>query len=455
MVTEEAPSLDIRPDDIALVPLDDVRPWPGNPRRGNIGAIRRSLRRFGQQRPILVQRETGQIVAGNHLWHAMVAETEEALSLTAGGLRPGDEKWPKGLREWERVLRALTDLSDVEARAFVVTDNRMSELGENDPDALARWIATLVEDGAIDEALGYASEDIDKMLKSIAKAQTDDDDAPDLPLPRDVWVKPGQMFAIGKHRLIVGDSTSPDVIDRLMTGKDAGMVWTDPPYGVDYVGGTNEHLTIANDAPDEVALRTLLDAALGNAVRVLRPGAALYCAAPGGDRSTVFVAALKAIGVYRQTIIWVKDALVLGRQDFHWRHEPVHLGVKEPDKPAGRTGKPVAKASSNLHYGWRPGAAHYFVTDRTLDTVWEIPRPRASREHPTMKPVELVERSILASSKRGDIVLDPFGGSGTTMVAAERTGRASYMVEMDPMYAQVILQRMERLFGIKHHEYDD
>lgn len=444
MTTELAP-LGIRPEDIRAVPLSDVEPWEGNPRRGNVRAIQKSLRRWGQQRPIVVQRSSGRIVAGNHLWHGMQAENAEAEGAAMNGLTPDDPEWPDGLHQWDTILVAYTDLSDLEARAYLVADNRISELGRNDDDALARWLSALVDDGAVDDALGYASQDIDRLLRSIAESGADLDDAPAVPAAKDVWVRPGQLFAIGRHRLICADSTQPETYERLMAGQTAGLIWTDPPYGVDYEGGTAEHLTIANDAPDEVALRALLDAAFGQSLPHLRPGGALYCAAPGGDRSTVFVAALKALGVYRQTIIWVKDQLVLGRQDYHWRHEPLHLGVKA----AGREGKPVAKASSNLHYGWRPGAAHYFVNDRTMDTVWEIPRPKASREHPTMKPVDLVERSILASSKRGDIVLDPFAGSGTTLVAAERTARNGYAVELDPRYAQVIIERMKQAFDLE------
>jgi len=155
----------------------------------------------------------------------------------------------------------------------------------------------------------------------------------------------------------------------------------------------------------------------------------------------VFVAALKRLGIYRQTIIWVKDALVLGRQDYHWRHELVHHGITPSE------GRFNVKAASNIHYGWRPGAAHWFVDDRTLDTVWEIPRPRRNAEHPTMKPVELVERCLTASTRRKQAVLDPFAGSGTTIIAAERTDRIAYAMELDPRYAQVCVERWQHYTG--------
>jgi site-specific DNA-methyltransferase (adenine-specific) len=415
----------LQAQDVRVARLADLTPWPGNPRRHDIEGLRASIRRFGQQRVILIHSETGYIVAGHGTREALMAE----------GIETG--------------LVAETHLSETEAKAYLLADNQWGERGYNDEDDLAAMLRGLYEEGAVDEALGFVDEDLDKLLRGLEESQPEDDEAP--PLPKKVWVKSGDLFQIGRHRLLCGDATQDGSFVRLMDTHEAGMIWTDPPYGVDYEGGTAERLTIANDTPDEVALRALLDAALGLSLQWLRPGGSVYCAAPGGDRSTVFVACLKGLGVYRQTIIWVKDQLVLGRQDYHWRHEPVHVGVKPA---AGRTGKPVAKVSSNLHYGWKPGAAHYFVTDRTHDTVWEIARPKRSAEHPTMKPVDLVERSILASSKRNDVILDPFAGSGTTMIAAERTRRAAYVMELDPRYAQVVIERYEQTFGVKAEPID-
>lgn len=447
----------IRADDIAEVAFADLIPFPGNPRRGDIMAIRRSLRRFGQQRPVLVQRSTGYIVAGNQLRIAMEAETKAAADLQAQGVAPGDEEWPAGMREWPTILAAYTDLSDTEARAYVVTDNRMSELGANDPDALGNWLKSLVDDGAWDEAIGYTDHELDKFLQGIAATETTADDVPDIPAPRDIWVQPGQMYAIGKHRILCGDARDAAAYTQLL-GPDGqvGMIWTDPPYGVSYQHElTPEEAvarhrrkpepagqggTILNDDISQSDLRTLLHVSLTTAISRLTPGRALYCAAPS-QHADVFVGVLKELGVYRQTIIWVKDQLVLGRSDYQYRHEPIHLGARQ--------GPFNVKASQSIHYGWRPGAAHWFTTDRTLDTVWEIPRPKRSAEHPTMKPVALVERCILASSKRGAIILDPFLGSGTTCVAADRTGRTGYGIELDPAYAQVAIERLQTITGVQ------
>lgn len=399
----------------SLVPIDQVARFPGNPRRGDVEAIARSLRRFGQQRTILVQRSTNLIVAGNHLWDAA------------------------RLLEWDHVAVTWSDLDDTEARAYLVADNQIATRGQNDPEALTAFLRDLADRSAIDEALGFDSEALDRYLNDLGAPEADE--VGPKPEPEAVYVQPGQVWRLGAHRLICGDCTQPETYQRLLGDEQVQMVWTDPPYGVGIVGGTPDHLTIANDEPDAVALRALLQASLTLAVGRLEPGRAIYVAGPGGNMSRVFLDVLEGLGVYRQTIVWVKDSLVLGRSDYHWRHELLFAGGA-PERPTKRK---RAKEGSPVHYGWRPGAAHFFITDRTLDTVWEIPRPRRSTEHPTMKPSELVERSLIASSRRGDIVLDPFVGSGTTLISCERTHRVARVAEIDPAYAQVVIERWNAL----------
>lgn len=401
------------------VPIDSIAPWPGNPRRGSIDKLKLSLERWGQPKPIVVQEGSRRIVAGNHLWHAA-----KALG-------------------WETIAASLVPMSDTEAEAYLLADNQLSDSSTNDPEALTEWLARLHAQGAVDASLGFSDQELDRFLRGVIGGETEADDAPPLPEPADIYVAPGQLWQLGRHRVLCGDATDPASYQQLLGDETAGMVWTDPPYGVEYVGKTEEQLVIANDATDEGALRELLRSAFTFSIDRLRPGGAVYVAAPGGSMGTVFVAALKELGVYRQTIVWVKDVFVMGRSDYHWRHEMLHNGAKEPE-PRKR---PKAKAAQPVHYGWRPGAAHYFIADRTLDTVWEIDRPKASREHPTMKPVELVERSITCSSRRGDIVLDPFAGSGTTIIAAERTDRYAAVIELEPRYAQVCIERWQRFTG--------
>jgi site-specific DNA-methyltransferase (adenine-specific) len=417
-LTAEAPYRIAPAIEALAVPIDSVEQWPGNPRRGSVEKLQASLRRWGQPRPILVQKSSGRIVAGNHLHRAA-----KALG-------------------WDQIAASVVDMTDTEAEAYLLADNQLSDTSTNDPEALTAWLQKLYDEGAVDAAIGFSSEELDRFLAGVAAGSTEADDVPDTPADRDIYVKPGELWKLGRHRVLCGDATDPMAYARILGNEQAGMLWTDPPYGVEYVGKTEEQLVIANDATDEDALSALLRSAFRLAVDQLRPGGAVYVAAPGGSMGTAFVAALKELGVYRQTIVWVKDVFVMGRSDYHWRHELLHNGAK-PDE--GKKSK--VKSAQPVHYGWRPGAAHYFVTDRTLDTVWEIDRPKASREHPTMKPVELVERSITSSSKRGDIVLDPFAGSGTTIIAAERTDRYAAAIELEPRYAQVCIERWARYTG--------
>jgi site-specific DNA-methyltransferase (adenine-specific) len=193
-----------------------------------------------------------------------------------------------------------------------------------------------------------------------------------------------------------------------------------PPYGVAYVGKTADALTIANDALDEAGLRDFVGALLDRTIAATRPGAAWYVAAPAGPLNLIFGQALHRLGVYRQQLIWVKDQFVMGRSDYHYRHEPVF-------------------------YGWTPGAAHHALADRTQDTVWEIPRPKRSADHPTMKPVELVTRALTNSTRPRDLVADPCCGSGTTLLAAELTGRRAMVIELDPAYCDVICRRWQEV----------
>jgi len=204
-------------------------------------------------------------------------------------------------------------------------------------------------------------------------------------------------------------------------------MWTDPPYGVDYEGKTKAALRIDNDGAS--GLEALLSEAFAAADAALAPGARLYIAHPAGALSLTFGSCFVAQGWrYSQTLVWVKDAFVLGRSDYHYRHEPILYGHKPGD---GRIGRGAA--------GW--------YGDNAQDSVLEVPRPRASREHPTMKPPELVERCLRNSTRRGERVLDPFAGSGSTLVASEAAGRSARLIELDPRYVDVVVARWEHLTG--------
>lgn len=223
-----------------------------------------------------------------------------------------------------------------------------------------------------------------------------------------------------RHKVVCGDSTDPKTFELLLGDERIQMVWTDPPYGVKYVGSDNSREMIQNDDLDEAGLLDLLQRAFGLAVQHCRLGAAWYVAAPSGPKMYAFCAALHKLGIWRQTLAWVKQSLVLGHSDFHYRHEAVF-------------------------YGWVPGAAHYWCGRRDLDSVNEVDRPSRSSEHPTMKPVALVAQHIECSSERGWLVCDPFSGSGTTLIACAQTGRTARCAELDPKYVDVIRRRFTRL----------
>ena len=324
---------------------------------------------------------------------------------------------------WTEIAASVEELDDAEAIAFMLADNRTADLGQYDDGLLA---AILAEQDAADNlaATGYDADAVAAILADAGLAEERDlDAAPDLPAEADLFVHPGELWALGPHRLLCGDATKPADVERLLGEDEADLVWTDPPFGCSVVGRTRRALTIINDDLGAEGTRALVAAALRLAP--LRPGGAFYVAAPSGpDLHLAFLLALADAGLTaHQTLVWVKDHFVLGHADYHARHE-------------------------TLLYGWRDGRAHHFVADRTQDTVWEVDRPTRSAVHPTMKPVELVVRAIRNSSRPGEIVYDPFAGSGTTLVAAEQTGRNCRAMELDPRYAQVILERWAALAGV-------
>ena len=381
-----------------VVPIDSVELHPRNPRQGDVAAVAASLARFGLQKPVVVQRSTRYVVAGNHVVRA-------ALSLG-----------------WTEIAANVEDLDDAEAIAFMLADNRTADLGGYDDTLLA---AILAEQQAEDNlaATGYDADDVAALLAEAGLIDERDlDAAPDLPPEAEVYVERGQRWALGRHVLLCGDSTVAGDVSRLLGDEVVDLLWSDPPYGLGYRGKTKRALTIVNDDLGPDGTRALVAAALRLAP--LRPGGAFYVAAPSGpELHLAFLLALEDAGLTaHQTLCWVKDRFVLGHADYHARHE-------------------------NILYGWRDGRAHHFVKDRTQDTVWEIPRPARSAVHPTMKPVELVARAIRNSSTPGQLVYDPFAGSGSTLVAAEQTGRRCRAMELDPRYAQVILERWGALVG--------
>jgi DNA modification methylase len=385
--------------DTQTVAIDDLTPFPGNPRRGSVAAIKESLEQNGQYRPVVVRRHTMEVLAGNH-----TVQAAKELG-------------------WKEIAVTLVDCDEEQAKRIVLVDNRTNDLATYDDAELA---ALLTELPSL-EGTGYDQAALDELLDSLSPAPLLEDEVP--PLPETPRTRPGDLYKLGPHRLLCGDARDPRSYERLLAGEKARLLWTDPPYGVDYEGRTRARLRIENDSA--AGLRSLLESSFGAADQALAPGAPIYVCAPAGALIVPFVEALGAASwELRQTLVWVKDALVLGRSDYHYRHEQLLYGFKPAKGRLGRGGR-----------GW------YGSDSET--SVLEVPRPKASREHPTIKPVELIEFALRNSSRRREIVLDPFCGSGSTIIACEHSGRRGFGIELDPRYCDVVCERYESLTGAR------
>lgn len=387
-----------------------------------------ALPKMLELRPIVVD-DTYVALGGNMRYRALVAIADmsiEEIRQRLSGVRDFIKKteaekqilidyWKKWLDNPTAPVIRASELSEDEKREFIIKDN--VGFGEWDMDVLANeWDLDDLKDWGMDD---WMLEGVERKQDD-AEAHEDDFEVPDEnKIKTDIVL--GDMFEIGDgHRLICGDSTQKETFTKLLSGQEADLVITDPPYNVAYEGSTKDKLTIQNDdMPDAEFYKFLYDffTSLGAFVK---PGGAWYVW-HADSQGHNFRSAMIAAGIsVKQCLIWVKNSLVMGRQDYHWRHEP-------------------------CLYGWKEGAAHMWYSDRKQTTVLEFDRPVRNTEHPTMKPVPLIAYQIQNSSKQGDIIVDAFGGSGTTMVASHPLGRKCYMVECDPRYCQVIIDRMQKL----------
>jgi DNA modification methylase len=390
-----------RPLTIEQVPIADLRPDPFNPRRisdGELEALTRSIQQFGLVDPIIVRREDRTIIGGHQ---RLVAAARLGL---------------------ETAPVIYVDLSPEQAKLLNLALNRIS--GEWDQELLARMLADLQGTPDVDISLsGFEEDEIAKLLKTLdARERRDRPERFDLDAAweaatADPGVKRGEIWRLGDHRLMCGDSAETGDVARLMAGQTATVMVTDPPYGVDYnPEGRKKKRPIANDdlGREQAEFWT----------RAFSPwpleGDA-YVFSPSGPLIQTLCESIKAAGIeHHQWLIWVKDRLVLGHSHYHYRHE-------------------------HIFYGWRGSTS--WQGSRREDSVWEEERPQASPQHPTTKPVGLCRRSIENSSTPDDLVVDPFLGSGTTLIAAERTGRRCYGMEIDPRYCRVAIGRWETFTG--------
>lgn len=404
----------IHPDLLSLAqPVDSLLNLPGNPRRGDVAAVSRSYQQFGQRKPIVARRGDRTVLAGNH----------QLLAARELG--------------WDRIAVVFVDDDDVTAGAFALADNRTSDLGEYDVDDLLALLQSVHAEASADlfAATGFDNEDLLAMIAAAAPfvPYTDLDNVP--PIPATPFSTLGDVWQLGPHRVVCGDAGDPDAYTALLGGEQADIVWTDPPYGVAIASRigmrskssveakTHGGAGIKNDELSIPALTDFLRTTLRSTMAATRPGAAWYVAAPHGPYGVAFAITLGELEVWKHSLVWVKNKLVIGRADYHYMHEPIY-------------------------YGWTPGGAHRWYGDRKQTTVLEFDRPQRSAEHPTMKPVDLIAYCLRNSSAPGEIVLDSFAGSGSTLMAANSTDRIGRMIELDPVYVDVICRRYQEHTGI-------
>ena len=396
------------------VPVDNLESLEGNPRKGDVDAVAKSYETFGQRKPIVVRKTgegpngaTGVVIAGNH---------QLAAARKLG---------------WEKIAAIFVEDDELTAKAYALADNRTAELGSYDNEALAKLIQEVKQDEDLLAATGWTEGDLVDIL---AEAHKPDpritDDVPDIPIK--VVSKEGDVWELGKHRLICGDSTKKETYDKLL-GKDrADLLFTDPPYNVDL--GEKSGRGIKNDALDDESWIKFIEGFTSRFKEYTKPGAPAYVCMSTREWPSVDAAMREAGFHWSTTIVWVKDQFILGRGDYHSQYEPIWNGHNGPFDP--------------IWYGWNDDAARLAaVLDRTQSDVWLVPRPKKSDLHPTTKPLELVTRAIENSVKFNGIVLDPFGGSGSTLMACEATGRICRTIELDPRYADVIARRYQEATG--------
>ncbi|WP_369913081.1 site-specific DNA-methyltransferase [Streptococcus merionis] len=407
---------------LEVVALPSLIPYEHNAKKHpkyQVEQIAESIKTFGNNDPIAID-DNNVIIEGHGRY----------LALKALGL----DQIP--------VIR-LKHLSEDQKRAYILAHNKITLNTDFDMDVLRKELTNIM---GIDMAqFGFSMTLLSSPLTGEGEKDRDADNDGEA-------MAVGSLYQLGRHRLMCGDATNPEHLARLLEGVQVDLYLTDPPYNVAYKGKTAEAMTIQNDHMKALAFQDFLTAAFTAVDLHLKAGGAFYIWHEDSQRLAFSKAILVAGWLEKQSLIWVKDHFVLGRQDYQWQHEA-------------------------CLYGWKPGAKHYFVSDFSLSTILEtslehkskvelidliktyqeyqptsilrVKRPKANQDHPTMKPLALMERLIRHSSRQGDVVLDSFAGSGSTLMACEQLNRINYSMELDPKYVYRILKRFERETGIK------
>lgn len=378
---------------VESIDIESLIPYARNSRThsdSQVAQIAASIKEFGFTNPVLIDGDGG-IIAG----HGRVMAARKLKLAEVPCIRLGH-------------------LTETQKRAYVIADNKLAMNSGWDNEMLKLEFAELTDEGFDLDLIGFSEDELAEILKDpeqLTEGLTDEDATPDL--PEEPTTKVGDIYILGNHRLMCGDSTSIDAVDKLMCGQKADMVFTDPPYGVDYKG-------INNDSRD--GLEDLLRAAFGNYLASSKSGASIYCF--HSDRcADVFHKVFREFFHFSSMIIWAKNSLTLSQTDYQSQHEP-------------------------CLYGWMDNGKHSWYSDRKQTSVWRFDKERVDG-HTTPKPVALVEKAVNNSSKGGDAILDLFGGSGSTLIACEKIGRHARLMELDPKYCDVIVKRWEDFTGKK------
>lgn len=391
---------------LEIWPVERLIPYANNPRTHSpeqIAQIARSIQEFGFTNPVLIDGKGG-VIAGHG---RLMAARELGLSTVP--------------------VVKLAHLTEAQKRAYIIADNKLALNAGWDEELLAQELQALDINGFDLELTGFAGNEIEALLAELegrAEGLTSKDEAPEVP-DRPV-TRSGDLWQLGPHRLLCGDATKPEAVSQVLEGGLADMVFTDPPYNVDYRGSAHDRRqgiarTMLNDDLGS-GFSHFLEAACRNILAVTK--GVVYICMSSSEIHTLQRAFLAAGGHWSSFIIWAKNAFTLGRSDYQRQYEPIL-------------------------YGWKEGSEHYWCGARDQGDVWFVNRQVANDLHPTMKPVELIERTLHNSSKTRDTVLDPFAGSGSTLIACEATDRQARLIELDPRYCDVIVRRWEEFTGNK------
>lgn len=376
------------------VPIDKLVPYARNARthsKEQIAQLRASLREFGFVSPAVIDSKYNILVG-----HGRVQAAREE----------GYKTVPCVFAE---------NLNDAQKRAYILADNQLALNAGWDEEMLSVELSDLKDESFDLSLLGFDEKDLEKLMAGPDDGGAQDDDF-DLSaaLEKASFVEKGDLWTVGKHRLLCGDATSPEDVERLMGGKTANLILTDPPYGVSFKA--SDGLTIENDSLKGDEFYKFLLSAFTNMAAHLEKGGAAYVFHADTEGLNFRKAFIDAGFHLAGVCIWVKNSLVLGRSDYQWQHEPIL-------------------------YGFLQNGKHPWYSDRKQTTIWNFNKPKRNKDHPTSKPLDLLSYPIKNSSQENAIVLDTFGGSGSTMMACEQMNRICYMSELDPKYASVILRR--------------